>query len=151
MGALGLIGAGLFALRLLKDDEHESRTTNTKSSQLQTSAERVAFLGRYLKLRTPVSDAAFHIVYHDNSGGLPGPSDWSIAAVVKVTPADGPVWLAGARRLSSNETLNAQTPATAELVPAEWLVSSRGERYARDGALLVWHSEGVLEFASATE
>src|SRR6478735_2242953 len=68
---------------------------------------------RYLKLRTPVSDAAFHIVYHDNSGGLPGPSDWSIAAVVKVTPADGPVWLAGARQLSSNETLNAQTPATA--------------------------------------
>ena len=151
VGALGLLGAGVSALRLLKDDEHESRTTNTQSTQLKTSAERVAFLSRYLKLRTRVNDAAFHIVYHDNSGGLPGPSDWSIAAAVKVTPADGPAWLGGAQPLSSNETLSARMPATAGLIPAEWQVSSQGERYARDGALLVWHSEGVLEFAAATE
>jgi hypothetical protein len=43
-----------------------------------------------------------------------------------------------------------RAPATAGLIPGEWHVSSTGERYARDGALLVWHSEGVLEFAAAT-
>jgi len=151
MGALGLLGAGLLSFYLLTVDERESRTTDTKSTQLKTSAERVAFLSRYLKLRTPVNDAAFHIVYHDNSVGVAGPSDWSIAAAVQVTPADGPAWLAGARPISAREALTTRAPATLGLIPGEWQVSSAGERYARDGALLVWHSEGVLEFASATK
>jgi len=150
-GALGLIGAGVVALYLRTADEHVSRSTDTKSTQLKTSAERVAFLSRYLELRTPVKDAAFHIVYRDNSVGVPGPSDWSIAAAVQVTPADGPVWLAGARPVGASERLGTRIPATAGWIPGEWHVSSAGERYARDGALLVWHSEGVLEFAAATE
>jgi hypothetical protein len=148
--ALGLICAGLLVLYPRQADERKSRSTDTKSTQLKTSAERVAFLSRYLKLRTPVNDAAFHIVYHDNSVGMPGPSDWSIAAAVQVTPADGPAWLAGARPLGANEAFNALAPATAGWIPSEWQVSSAGERYVRDGALLVWHSEGVLEFAAAT-
>lgn len=151
LGALGLICAGFLALYLITLDDHESRSTDTKSTQLKTSAERVAFLARYLKLRTPVSDAAFHIVYHDNSVGVPGPSDWSIAAAVQVTPADGPAWLAGARALGPSERLSTRIPATAGLIPGEWQVTSPGERYARDGALLVWHSEGVLEYAAATK
>ena len=151
MAALALIFAVLRAFYLLTLDEHESRTTDTKSTQLKSSAERVAFLGRYLKLRTSVRDAAFDIVYHDNSVGLPGPSDWSIAAAVQVTPADGAAWLAGARPLGASEALDARVPATAGLIPREWHVSSAGERYTRDGALLVWHSEGVLEFAAAMD
>src|ERR1041384_4670928 len=151
MGALGLICAGLLSLYLLTADEHESRPTDTKSTQLKTSTERVAFLSRYVKLRTRVTDTAFHIVYHDNSFGLAGPSDWSIAAAVQVTPADGPTWLAGARPLGSSEVLSAPTPATAGLIPSEWLVSSPGEKYMRDSALLGWHSEGVLGFAAATQ
>lgn len=151
IGALGLICAGLLALYLLTAGEQESRTTDTKSTQLTTSAERVEFLARYLKLRTHVTDAAFHIVYHDNSGGLPGPSDWSIAAAVRVAPADGTAWLAGARPLQATDPVSARIPETAGLIPAEWHVSSAGERYERDGALIVWHSEGVLEFAGATE
>jgi hypothetical protein len=151
IGALGIICAGFLALYLLAADEHESRSTNTKSTQLKTSAERVAFLSRYLKLRTRVNDAAFHIVYHDNSVGVPGPSDWSIAAAVQVTPADGPTWLAGARPLGANDVNGLQTPSTAGLIPGEWQVSSSGEKYARDGALIVWHPEGVLEFAAATK
>ena len=151
VAALGLLGAGLLSFYLLTVDEHESRTTDTKSTQLKTSPERVAFLSRYLKLRTPVKDAAFHIVYRDNSVGVAGPSDWSIAAAVQVTPADGPAWLAGARPLGASERLGTRVPATAGLIPGEWQVSSTGERYTRDGALLVWHGEGVLEFASATK
>ena len=149
LGALGSICAGFFAFHLLTPDEHESRSTNTKSTQLETREERVAFLSRYLKLRTRVNDAAFHIVYHDNSGSVPGPSDWSIAAAVQVTPADEAAWLTGTQPLGTSE-LPAGTPATAGLIPREWQVSSPGERYARDGALIVWHSEGVLEFAAAT-
>lgn len=145
---LGLACA--FAFYVVTFGEGESLTTDTDSAQLKTSSERVAFLGRYLTLRTPASDAAFHIVYHDNSRGLPGPSDWWIAAVVQVTPADAPTWLAGARPLGSNEPVTRSWPATGRLIPAEWRVSSPGVSYIRDGARLVWHSEGVLEFAAAT-
>lgn len=151
IGALGIICAGFLALYLLAADERESRSTDTKSTQLGTSAERVAFLSRYLKLRTPVNDAAFHIVYHDNSVGVPGPSDWSIAAAVQVTPADGPTWLAGAQPLGANDVNGLQAPSTTGLIPGEWQVSSSGEKYTRDGALIVWHPEGVLEFAVATK
>jgi hypothetical protein len=150
--ALGLVCACLFVLYGLRPGEGDSLTTDTDSSQLKTSAERVAFLGRYLKLRTRVTDAAFHIVYHDNSHGLPGPSDWWIVAAVEVTPADGPTWLAGARPLSENDPFSAQLlPAKRCVIPAEWGVSSPGVSYARDGALLVWHAEGVLEFTSTTD
>jgi len=150
IAALGLIGAAFLSFYLLTVDDHESRTTDTKSTQLKTSAERVAFLSRYFKFRTPVTDAAFHIVYHDNSVGNAGPSDWRIAAALLMTPADGPAWLTGARPIAANEALGKRVPTTAGLIPAEWQVSTTGERYTRDGALLVWHSEGVLEFATAT-
>jgi len=142
----GLLGAGGCGLVLFSAfDDGEDRTTNTKSTALKTSAERVAFLGRYLKFHGPVSDAAFDIVWHDNSHGLPGPSDWSVIAAVRVPPADGPSWLAGAKPLASAA---ATQPS---IVPPEWQVSSRGTSYDRDGARLVWHPEGVLEFAAASD
>src|SRR4051812_29011346 len=96
VGCVGLLielGIGTLLLAMVVEDGHESLTTDTRSTQLATSAERVAFLRRYLKLRTPVADAAFHIVWHDNSGFPPGPSDWYLEAAVLVKPADGPTWL----------------------------------------------------------
>lgn len=148
-GALGVVGLGALAGAALMVGDHPSLTTNTDSAQLKTSAERVAFLGRYLKLRTRVTDASFHIWYQDNSVGLPGPSDWSITAILKVTPADGPTWLDGATPLSPNAPPGAPL-AGGRLIPSEWEVSSPGVAYTRDKARLVWHSEGVLEFAAAT-
>lgn len=48
----------------------------------------MAFIRRYLELRAAVTDADFHVVFHDNSHGIPGPSDWSIVAVLRVKPGD---------------------------------------------------------------
>ena len=128
-------------------------TTNTSSTEFKTSAERVAFLRRYLNLRTQVTDAAFHIVFHDNHRNLPGPSDCSVVAAVKVTPADGPAWLAGARpfvqppvEVVDDPFADAPPPPRRSLIPPEWHVSSPGTSYTRDRAQLVWHPEGVLEF-----
>ena len=140
---LGILVVGWFGWPVL--DEPPSMSTDTRSSQLKTSAERVEFLGRYLKLRTPVKDTVFHVVFHDNGGQVPGPSDWSIAAALLVTPADGPAWLAGARPATAEDE-----PLRQRLVPPEWKVSSAGEAYVRDGSRLVWHPEGVLEFGSST-
>lgn len=62
-------------------------STRTRSSEFSTDAEKVAFLGRYLKLPTRVGAAEFYVVYHNNSSGMAaGPSKWDISAVLKVHP-----------------------------------------------------------------
>ena len=138
-----MILTGVVVMAWLLSSHHQSsRTTDTRSDTLPTAAARVEFLARYLKLQAPVTDASFHVVWHDNSGGLvPGPSDWSIVAALRVSPADAPVWLADARRATAGETARPS-------IPADWNVTSAGDPYVRDGTSLRWHSEGVLELAA---
>ncbi len=151
IAALSVLGVLAALCWFVLDAEPPSLTTDTQSSQLKTSAERVEFLGRYLKLRTPVSDAAFRIVWHDNSGFVPGPSDWSVVAAVKVTPTDSPTWLTGAKPITQAADypfgISRESP---QVVPADWHVTSVGDRYARERALLIWHPEGVLEYVAHT-
>jgi hypothetical protein len=128
-----------------------SLTTNTASSQLKTSTERVAFLGRYVKYRAHVRDAAFHVWWQDNSGFAPGPSDWTIVAALRVDAADAPRWLDHARPVTDASDPFAQTSPAAALVPAAWGVTSAGTHYERGGALLVWHAEGVLELSAQSD
>jgi hypothetical protein len=76
-------------------------TTDTQSSDLKSDQAKIAFLGKYLKLRSEVEATEFHVVYHDNSGGLvtvPGPSDYDVAAVLRVPRAGVAAWTEGAQR-----------------------------------------------------
>lgn len=143
VGVMGILS--VVVLRRVLRDDAPSLTTDTSSTQLSTSGERVAFLARYVKLRGPVSDAAFHVVWHDNSQGLPGPSDWSVAAALKVMATDGPVWLADAKPVAAPQTEIARVG-----VPAAWNVRSAGTVYVRQGVRLIWHPEGVLELWATT-
>jgi hypothetical protein len=87
----------------------KSRTTDTYSRDINSNAAKIAFLQEYLSTPSDILATEFHIVYHDNSGGLvPGPSDWDIQAVIKVAPDDLPHWQAGL------------TPLTAEGVDLAW-------------------------------
>ncbi|HEY4184617.1 MAG TPA: hypothetical protein VGP07_06075 [Polyangia bacterium] len=131
-------------LRWAARDDAPSLTTDTSSTQLLTSAARVAFLARYLKLRGPVTDAAFHIVWHDNSHGVPGPSDWSVVAALQVPPTDRTAWLADARPVTSPHSF-ARVP-----IPSAWNVHSAGATHVREGVWLIWHPEGVLEVSAST-
>lgn len=70
------------------------RTTDTKSIELTTETEQIDFLSQYVNLKSGVLETEFHIVYHDNGGGLvPGPSDWDIQAVMMVD--DVAAWVDG--------------------------------------------------------
>lgn len=80
---------------LLTGCPEKSRSTDTRSTALATAAQRVGFLCEYLLCPTTPEDAAFHVVFHDNSGFLAGPSDADIVAVVKVKPEDIPRWSMG--------------------------------------------------------
>jgi hypothetical protein len=70
-------------------------TTDTDSRSLPDVPRRLALLSRYLRPRSPITDAEYIIHYRDNSGGaIPGPSDWDIRAVLQVAD-DGSAWYAG--------------------------------------------------------
>jgi len=78
---------------LLAGCAEKSRTTDTRSTSLPTAKERVAFFCDYVLCPTRPDDAAFHLVYQDNSRGLvPGPDDATIHAVLKVPVADIAQW-----------------------------------------------------------
>jgi hypothetical protein len=63
----------------------KGRSTDTRSAQLATAAERVRFLCAYAVCPAPAIDARFHLVFHDNSRGLlAGPDDLDLRAVMRV-------------------------------------------------------------------
>ncbi len=87
----------------------KSRTTDTYSRDFSSSAAKIAFLQEYLSTPSDILATEFHIVFHDNSGGLvPGPSGWDIQAVIKVAPLDLSRWQVGL------------TPLPAEGVDLAW-------------------------------
>jgi hypothetical protein len=127
--------------------EAPSLTTSTRSETLPTAEERVAFLGRYLRLRSAVRDAAFAIDYHDNSTGLlPGPSDWSVWAALLLPQGAMSSWLGETRPCEQDPK-----PDLDKIVPATWKVSSPARCLHRDGSTLLVHDpEGVLIFFAST-
>lgn len=61
-----------------------SLTTDTRSASLEDEASRAAFLARYIELPSELDARAFHVIYHDQSGGLvPGPSDYTISMALR--------------------------------------------------------------------
>lgn len=71
----------------------KNRTTDTRSTTLATAKQRAAFLCAYALCASNVKDAAFHVVFHDNSGSLlSGPDDADIRAVVLVDKDDLEKW-----------------------------------------------------------
>jgi hypothetical protein len=92
-------------------------TTDTKSADLATEAEQIEFLARYVTLKSAVSQTEFHIIYHDNSGGLvPGPSDWDIRTVMLVE--DTAPWIDGKTQIDSADFTWADSLLTDELRPS---------------------------------
>jgi hypothetical protein len=147
--------AGLLAL-LSVGGCRVSRTTDTRSSQLSSDAEKVEFLSRYMAFKSTVQAAEFHVVYHDNSGGLvPGPSDGEIQAVVKVRPRDVGLWVSGMQRSEiaapeeGGRSLRDELEWGYKLLPESpfWRVSSQPVVFtAAGGAVLVaaFETEGVV-------
>jgi len=70
-------------------------TTDTDSRSYTDTSQRLEFLARYLKIKSPLVDAEYVIHFRDNSAGaIPGPSDWDIRAALQVS-GDVAAWHAG--------------------------------------------------------
>src|SRR5207302_748797 len=73
--------------------EDRGRSTDTRSANIQSKELKLAFLKDYVGGPTPPLDAEFHLVFHDNSGGLlAGPSDYEYQLVIRVKPDDVFKW-----------------------------------------------------------
>ena len=78
----------------------DDRTTDTWSYSFVEREEKLDFLSKYITIFSEIQGAEYHIVYHDNSGGLiPGPSDWDIRVALKVAPEDIAKWTDGMKKL----------------------------------------------------
>ncbi len=84
----GLIVAGLIGC-----GKSGPATTDTRSSSIPTLDARVEFLQRYVAFRRGYEELEFHIEYHNNSGGLPGPSDWDVRVVARVPAGELNSWV----------------------------------------------------------
>src|SRR5690349_20784423 len=72
------------------------KSTDTRSNTINDQADKIAFLEQYLSLSSPIQATEFHIVYHDNESGLiPGPSDWDMQVVMLVEQGDLARWSEG--------------------------------------------------------
>jgi hypothetical protein len=84
------------ALCLLAACNEKSRSTDTRSATLPTAKQRVGFLCAYALCPSPAKDAAFHVVFRDNSRGLiPGPDDADVRAVLQVEKDELEKWSRG--------------------------------------------------------
>ncbi len=120
------------------------RTTDTSSSVFGTDAEKVDFLDNYLTPLSPIRAAEYRVIYHDNSGGIPGPSDYDITAVLLVAPADVAAWTDGMTPAPTGTDLSW---GYALLPPdSRWAVGGTPDVYTRAGGvtLAVFPREGVL-------
>ena len=79
-------------------------TTDTWSSTFDNKEDKLDFLEKYITLFSEVQDTEYHIIYHDNSGGMiPGPSDWDIRVALKIAPEDIMLWTDGMKKLISDQ------------------------------------------------
>lgn len=123
-----------------------NKTTDTRSATLKTDAEKIAFLQQYLKLPSEIMATEFHIVYHDNAQGLPGPSDYDIRAALKVAPEAVARWSDGLQPVDAATT---DLTWTTDLLPPQprWAHASPPQVYMRPGAqvvVVVYAPEGIV-------
>ena len=101
-------------------------STDTVSSSLPTLESRIEFLQRYVTFRRTYRELEFHIVFHDNSSGLPAPSEWDVRLIACVPPEELTQWIpSGVQPLETADT--------------DWLTSvPRSEKAA---GITEWYSE----------
>lgn len=92
--------AVVLVLVVLCGCKSSSRTVDVKSKTLKDKALKLAMVKDYAQGPTVPLETEFHLVHHDNSGGMiPGPDDFTYHIVVKVKPDDVAQWARGCERV----------------------------------------------------
>lgn len=103
----GMVFAFMVLMLLGSCSEQESRTTDTLSSAFSTKSEKMEFLEQYYTAATEILDTEYHIIYQDNDTGLvPGPSDWSFKVAFKIEKSQVDEWITEEMEKSSADQVD---------------------------------------------
>ena len=123
----------------------EELTTDTWSAGIANHEDKIKFMEKYIKCPTEVLDAEYHIVFQDNSKGLvPGPSDWRIAAAIRVHGSDIDKWISDMEEVSENQI---DQTWWAGLAIQNWDINNSVSYYKRPNEqsyLAVYPKQGIL-------
>jgi hypothetical protein len=141
VGGLGVVLA-VGVLVMVFFAAEAKRTTDTRSSDFSDDQAKMAFLKKYLKMYSEIEATEFHVRYQDNSGLVPGPSNWDMQVVMKI-PRDklGP-WTTGLKK-----TDQADLSWGYDLLPKDerWAIRSKPTIYCRGQTVVaVFESEGIV-------
>ena len=137
-----LFFGSLLALASCVPASSDTRTTDTHSRELPDDDAKIQFLQKYITPASEIQAAEFHLWYRDNSGTPPGPSDWDMRVVVKVSKETLPLWTVGGKRAES-----ADLEWGYGLLPNEprWEVRSRPVIYSRGKTIVaIFEPEGIV-------
>ncbi len=120
-----------------------SKTIDKHSSEFPDDKAKVAFLKTYIKMYSDIESAEFYIVYRDNTAGVPGPSDWSMEVVMKMSRDKVSLWTAGLQPAKEEVDLSWGY----NLVPADrkWAIQSKPSLFIRGHSVVaVFEPEGIV-------
>jgi hypothetical protein len=139
-GLAAVVAIGV--LVLIFSTRQKGLTTDTRSSELPNEQAKIEFLKKYLKLHSEIDATEFHIRYQDNSGIVPGPSDWDIEVVMKVPKDKLGLWTTGLQKADQ-----ADLSWGFDLLPKDerWAIHSKPAIY-RQGQTVValFEPEGIV-------
>jgi hypothetical protein len=148
---LNLAGLGLVAgvLFLLFSTTQATLTTDTRSSDFSDDQAKIEFLKKYVTMYSEIETTEFHVRYQDNSGLVPGPSDWDMQVGMKMTMDKVGVWTTGLRK-----TIQTDLSWGYDLLPKDerWAIHSKPTIYSRGRTVVaVFESEGIVFKRTTTE
>lgn len=124
----------------------ENLTTDTYSKKFEDKEAKVRFLRKYLKLKTDVEDLEYHIRYYDNSGVMPGPSDWNIRAVFRLHQDSLMKW-----NLNCNEAIQIDVlKDLANVFSEKELWDLKGRKFACENGYICIPTSNILLFFDST-
>lgn len=129
-------------LFLLFSATQATLTTDTRSSDFSDDQTKIEFLEKYLKMYSEIEATEFHVRYQDNSGFVPGPSEWDMQVVMKMSQDNLPRWTTDLQKADQVDLSWGE-----DLLPQEerWTIRSKPTIYTRGKTLVaVFEPEGIV-------
>lgn len=140
---IGVILAGIGAGAFFMSQSARSKSTDTLSSAFADDSAKIQFLKKYVKLNSEISAAEFHIRYHDNSQGVPGPSDYDMQIIMKMPTENLPLWITGMKQ--TQEPVDFSWARKLALGSRKWAVASKPATYENGRTTMaVFRPEGIV-------
>ncbi|NMH87705.1 hypothetical protein [Flavivirga algicola] len=124
----------------------DNKTANIYSYEINSRAEKIETLKKYLIKTSGLVDAEYHIWFQDNgTGRIPGPSDYNIKLALKIDKDSIDSWINHLE--PSSKKISIENWKGLKLNNEVWLLNSKPELYhssSKTEIKLVFRKEHVI-------